>query len=265
MTKKPNMGFAVALTATFFAISYVSPALADWTLSLPPPIQTAASYAAQNITNEIAAENSRKNREHGKVQPNVAAPPYKSNGKLKFRVSQTQRLAHVKSYTAGVTRSASGDPLVYGPNTIEQVEKYFMANLSMKSNDLVDAFSYYILLNFYAAKGTDVSELMSMKSGAYTPAVISQAKGLVGQLRPIMERDPNFLKFTADQQQEFADFLILRAFETNGRLMKAKKEDRVWIDRIKNQAGKDLSRMGFRAESMALTENGVVFLKNQIR
>jgi hypothetical protein len=265
MFQKTGLGSALVLVTTICAMSSVSPARADWSLSLPPPIQTAASYAAQNISSEIAAETGRKDREQGKGPSNVLPAPYKSNDRLKFPVSQPQRVAHIKSYTAGVTRSDTGKPLVYNSNVIEQTEKYTMANLSMKSNDLVDAFSYYILINFYADKGTDVSELMDAKTGIYTPTVTGQAKGLVRQLRPKMERDPNFLKFTADQRQEFADILILRAFETTMRLINAKKENRAWIDRVKAGAGKDLSQIGFNPEDIALTENGIVFLKNKKR
>jgi hypothetical protein len=49
------------------------------------------------------------------------------------------------------------------------------------------------------------------------------------------------------------------------RLMKAKKQNRALIDRIKVGSGKDLSQIGFNPEDIALTENGIVFLKNKKR
>jgi hypothetical protein len=248
---KPFFG---SVCVAFIAL-LATPASAQWTISLPPPIQTATYFANNNIGREVAETNVQSEmaraRRNSVTQSYSSAAPGVSAAVLNFKTSPQRRTANLKRFVADYVQTNPGreadlTALFMGsPDIIEQITAR-LSPYGFSKGNLADAYAIYWVNAWEAANGAIGAE----STRAQFMAVKRQAAaGLLAV--------PSMAKASDADKQNFAEVLLVQA------VMVQASAEQVQSNPTAARAQQAIVRkgakmLGVELDIYKLTENGFV-------
>jgi hypothetical protein len=195
--------------AVMVGVLFAAPASAQWTISLPPPTQTAAYFANNNLGREISEKTVQQEmaraRSSSAVRSYAGSAPTVSPNVLNFTTSPQRRTANLKRIVADYVetnpgREADLTALFMGtPDIVEQIGAQ-LSPYGFSKGNLADAYAVYWINAWEAANGIVGSE----SSRAQFIAVKRQATaGLLAV--------PSMATASDADKQHFADVLLVQA------------------------------------------------------
>jgi hypothetical protein len=236
------------------AALYSVSASAQWTLSLPPPIQTAAYFAADNIGKEVAADAGRKDRARRGESGSSYTPPSPkiSSATLTFTPNMQRRKDYFNALLAQYEQLAPGTaaqmrPLLFGENDgdiIQKIQKQIGPEYGMKTNNVADAYALYWIAAWETANGI---------FDQTTPP--AQMKAVQTQVKDIMLSVPAMAALSDADKQSLAESLLTQAVVI-GTLGGHVKADPANMPKVRAAALANAKAMGVNIEMFKLTPTG---------
>jgi hypothetical protein len=257
-----NKSFLASIT--FLCITFFSfPVSAQWSLSLPPPIQTATYFANDNIGREIAEEAGRKDRaRRGNSNSSYTPPrPVISTASLNFTPNMQRRkrtfdilLAQFDQAQPGV--STEMRPMLFGNgdgDIIQKIHSQIYSKYKLSNNNLADAYTIYWISAWEGANGIFDSE---------TPP--AQMKAVRAQVTSAFTSIPAIAKASDADKQAYAEVLLVQAaiIGTFGEHIKA---DPANMPKVKKSVRAGAKALGVDVETFDLTPTGFELAKGKKR
>jgi hypothetical protein len=248
-------------TFILFGALYSLPASAQWTLSLPPPVQTAAYYAADNIGREIAEDAGRKDRaRQGEGSSSYTPPrPKVASTSLTFTPNIPRRKDYFNALLAQYDQAAPGTsaqmrPLLFGENDgdiIQKIQKQVGAQYGLKTNNIADAYAVYWITAWEAANGIFDS-----------PTPPAQMKAVRAQVANILLSVPEIAEDSDINKQAYAENLLTQSviISSFGGHVKA---DPANMPKVRAAVLANAKALGVRIETFELTPTGFELAKRK--
>ncbi|MFC4292901.1 DUF6683 family protein [Sphingorhabdus arenilitoris] len=226
---------AVGLSATT--------ASAQWTLSLPPPVQTASYFAADNIGREVAEENS--NTENDPIRSKVTAPV----SSLTYTPSSSRTRANMQAFIAHAEKQnpGNGAQLQLLVNSMDVIGTVSGAinQLGLDPNNVADVYAIYWIVYWGLA-----NRYYDDPSPASYRAVANQAaRGFASS--------PEFVASSDADKQKMAEELMLNILYFSSIAEEAKTNKAV-ADQFAKASMEGSRKSGLELDKMTLTEDGFV-------
>jgi hypothetical protein len=256
MDIKPMKKTVMAYVAIVLGALYSMPVSAQWSLSLPPPIQTAAYYAADNIGKEVAEDAGRKDRaRRGEDNISYTPPaPQASYSSLNFTPNLKKRKDYFNTLLAQYDQTAPGTsaqlrPALFGEgdvDIIQQMQKFIGPEYNLKTNNVADAYTIYWITAWETANGI-----------FDRPTPPDQMKAVHTQVTNIMLSSADFPKLSDAEKQSYAESLLVQAsiISTFGEHVKA---DTANMPKVRSAVIGNANALGVRIETFKLTPYGFV-------
>jgi hypothetical protein len=249
------MNTGIACLTIAMSILITTPASAQWTISLPPPTQTATYFANNNIGREVSertvqAEMERARRKGAARSPNSARPAV-SPSVLNFTTSRQRRTTNLKRFVADYAQTNPGreadiTALFMGsPDIIEQIAAQ-LSPFGFSRGNIADAYAVYWINAWEAANGvigseTSRTQLMAVKRQA--------TAGLLAL--------PSITKASDADKQDFAEVLLVQAMMVQASAEQAQSNPAA-ARAQQAVVRKGAKMLGVELDMYTLTENGFV-------
>jgi hypothetical protein len=220
---------------------------AQWTLSLPPPTQTAAFFANDNISREISEEIPRQRPRLEKALPEVS---------LSFKPSSVRRKKNTADFIMKMRELSpeNGDALEFQSKQIDVFSalQSQLAPLGLNVNNAADAYTLYWIT------------IWEVSNGFVRPMRAAEVRAVKEQVSKIMRTAPEFAALKTSEKQDFADSLNLTSLVI-GASLEAVASDPKQLAHYAKQMKQRAIAEGFAVDRMTLTEDGFVPAKGRKR